>query len=142
MISGGAGGGEFNTLADLGITLEVDGTLEVDDEAVDDAVDNQLGALADFFTGTADNDGLAVRLDNTLAEMVDDGGTLDDATEGLETSIDTLQSQYTRTEERINSTLARYRTQFQKLDSMIAEMNSTSSYLTQQFDALNAQLGQ
>ncbi|MBF1800824.1 flagellar filament capping protein FliD [Alloalcanivorax profundimaris] len=142
VISGGAGGGEFNTLADLGITLKVDGTLEVDEEAVDDAVDNQLGALADFFTGTVDRDGLAVRLDDALSEMVDDGGTLDDATEGLETSIDTLQNQYTRTEERINSTLARYRTQFQQLDSMIAEMNSTSSYLTQQFDALNAQLGQ
>ncbi|MBL7251701.1 flagellar filament capping protein FliD [Alloalcanivorax marinus] len=142
VVSGGGAGGAFNTLADIGITLKVDGTLEVDEEAVDDAVDNQLGALADFFTGRAGKDGLAVRLDDALADMVDDGGTLDDATEGLETSIETLQTQYLRTEDRINSTLARYRTQFQKLDSMIAEMNSTSSYLTQQFDALNAQLGQ
>ena len=28
-----------------------------------------------------------------------------------------------------------------KLDSMIAQMNSMSTYLTQQFDALDAQLG-
>ena len=32
-------------------------------------------------------------------------------------------------------------TQFGQLDSMIAQMNQTSSYLTQQFDALGAQLG-
>ena len=143
VVSGATSGdGEFSTLADIGITLKVDGTLEVDDEAVEDAVDNQLAGLARFFTGGADKNGLAVRLDETLAEMVDDGGTLDDATEGLETSIESLQRQYNRTEDRINSTLARYRTEFQKLDSMIAQMNSTSTYLTQQFDALNAQLGQ
>ena len=34
-----------------------------------------------------------------------------------------------------------HRTQFGQLDAMIAQMNSMSSYLTQQFDALDAQLG-
>jgi len=29
-----------------------------------------------------------------------------------------------------------YKQQFTQLDTMIAQMNSTSSYLTQQFDAL------
>ena len=56
--------------------------------------------------------------------------------------LDHLTSTNLRTEERIESTIARYREQFSKLDSMIAEMNSTSSYLTQQFDSLNAQLSQ
>ena len=41
----------------------------------------------------------------------------------------------------IERTMSRYRSQFGQLDSMIAQMNSMSSYLTQQFDALDAQLG-
>ena len=44
-------------------------------------------------------------------------------------------------EKSIEGTIARYRTQFSQLDAMIAQMNSMSSYLTQQFDALDAQLG-
>ncbi|GAA5110566.1 flagellar filament capping protein FliD [Alloalcanivorax gelatiniphagus] len=134
-------GGDLNTLTDMGITLTVDGTLEIDDEELDAAVENNLSAVSAFFVGSGDEDGMAVRLEETLAGIVDDGGTLEDATKGLETSIENLQAHYSRTEERINATLARYRKQFQQLDSMIAQMNSTSSYLTQQFDALNAQLG-
>jgi flagellar hook-associated protein 2 len=44
-------------------------------------------------------------------------------------------------EQSIDQTISRYRTQFGQLDSMIAQMNQTSNYLTQQFDALDAQLG-
>lgn len=137
--------GEMRTLSDLGITLTVDGTLEIDDEELDDALENHLSAVSAFFAGgpeAAEGEGLAAGLEAALARIVDDGGTLEDATEGLESSIENLQEHYSRTEERINSTLDRYRKQFQQLDSMIAQMNSTSSYLTQQFDALNAQLGQ
>lgn len=141
LVGGSLADGELRTLADLGINLAVDGTLEVDDEALDDAVENRLGAVTRLFAGGGDNDGLATLLERTLAEIVDDGGTLEDATEGLETSIGNLQEHYTRTEARIEATLTRYRRQFQQLDSMIAQMNATSSYLTQQFDALNAQLG-
>jgi flagellar hook-associated protein 2 len=40
----------------------------------------------------------------------------------------------------IERTIDRYRVQFGRLDSMIAQMNQTSAYLTQQFDML-AELG-
>ncbi|BBI53445.1 hypothetical protein HORIV_58660 [Vreelandella olivaria] len=44
-------------------------------------------------------------------------------------------------EKSIDATMARYRSQFSQLDGMIAQMNSMSSYLTQQFDAMDSQLG-
>ncbi|MFD1690756.1 hypothetical protein ACFSHR_01915 [Azotobacter chroococcum] len=44
-------------------------------------------------------------------------------------------------ESSIAVTIERYRVQFSTLDSLIAQMNSTSTYLTQQFDALSAMLG-
>lgn len=136
-------GGDFNTLSDVGISLQLDGTLEIDEEALDKVVANQPDSMAEFFSGgTDESGGFASRIDTALGGMVDDGGTLDKATEGLETRIDGLADRYDRTEAQIDETIARYRTQFSQLDGMIASMNSTSSYLTQQFDALSAQLGQ
>jgi flagellar hook-associated protein 2 len=55
--------------------------------------------------------------------------------------VESLVERYTRTEKTIEQTISRYRTQFGQLDSMIAQMNQTSSYLTQQFNALDAQFG-
>ena len=133
----------FSTLGELGISLELNGTLEMDEEALGDAVANRLGDLAGFFAGAAgDTEGFASRIDTALGSLLEEGGTLENATEGLENSIEGLEERYTRTEARIGETIARYRTQFAQLDSLIAQMNSTSSYLTTQFEALSAQLDQ
>jgi len=142
VMGGVVSGGEFGALGDIGVDLTIDGTLEVDQEKLDAVVADNLGGLSDFFSGAEESEGLAGRLDATLGKMLGDSGTLQNATSGLEDRIEGLGERYLRTEERIESTIARYREQFSKLDSMIAEMNSTSSYLTQQFDALNAQLSQ
>jgi len=37
----------------------------------------------------------------------------------------------------IDDTVARYKAQFTQLDTMMSKLNSTSSYLTQQFSAMN-----
>lgn len=132
-------GGAFSTLSDLGISLQLDGTLEIDDETLDEVVAEQSAALTDFFAG---DEGFAGRLDGALESMLEEDGRLERAVEGLESRIEGLGEQYERTEARIGDTIARYRSQFAELDGLIAQMNSTSSYLTQQFEALNAQLGQ
>ncbi len=63
------------------------------------------------------------------------------AISGAENRVKSLDERFERMEVTIERTMSRYRSQFGQLDSMIAQMNSMSSYLTQQFDALNAQLG-
>ena len=73
--------------------------------------------------------------------MLSSDGALTKGTEGLKERNKGLDERYTRMESSINATIERYRKQFAQLDSLIANMNSTSSYITQQFDALNAQLG-
>ncbi|MCK2185111.1 flagellar filament capping protein FliD [Halomonas getboli] len=139
-LSGGTPGGGM--LSDIGISLELDGTLSLDDEALDDVILNDRQALSGFFAGTGDSDGMSDVLDGTLGGLLDDGGTLDNATSGLESNIERLDERYASMEDGIANTVSRYRSQFSQLDSMIANMNQTSTYLTQQFDSLNAQLGQ
>jgi len=133
----------FSSLADLGMTLELDGTLTLDDEKVADLVANRLGELTDLFAGVSqDSDGFADWVTSALETMTEEGGLIGSATSGLETSIEAMRVRYERMEQQIASTIDRYRTQFSQLDGLIAQMNSTSSYLTQQFDAMAAQLKQ
>ncbi|WP_226663010.1 flagellar filament capping protein FliD [Microbulbifer aggregans] len=143
LIGGSLESDAFSSLADLGMTLEVDGTLTLDEEKVEDLVANNLSDLTTFFAGASEeSDGFADRIEDALGGMTEEGGLLENATSGLEASIESLDRRYESVESQIASTVARYRTQFSQLDSLIAQMNSTSSYLTQQFDALAAQLEQ
>lgn len=144
LIGGSLDSDAFSSLADLGMTLEVDGTLTLDEEKVEDLVANNLSDLSKLFAGDGGDseDGFADRIESALSAMTEEGGLLENATSGLEASVESLDRRYESVESQIESTVARYRTQFSQLDSLIAQMNSTSSYLTQQFDALAAQLKQ
>jgi flagellar hook-associated protein 2 len=141
VLTGGVAGGELSTLNQLGITLQRDGTLEMDDGKISDLVANNPQALSDFFVGGEAGNGLAAQLDSTVERMLGDNGVVKLAISGAENRVKSLDERFERMEVTIERTISRYRTQFGQLDAMIAQMNSMSSYLTQQFDALDAQLG-
>lgn len=136
-----AGGGTFKLLSDIGISLQLDGSLELDKEKLSGIVKAQSPALSDFLAGAGTADGFTDRLDATLEQVLKDDGILDTATEGLEASVERVNDRYASMEVSIESTISRYRKQFAQLDSIVATMNSTSGYLAQQFDMMNAQLG-
>ena len=134
--------GTFSMLSDLGIERQLDGTLKVDDDKLSDAITSDSDAVSQFFSGADGKNGLVANIDETMGSILDDGGLLQAATDGIDTTLSRLDDRYTRMQESIDATVERYRTQFASLDSLVAQMNSTSSYLTQQFDALSAQTNQ
>lgn len=140
VLSGGMEG-EFSMLSDIGISLQRDGTLSIDEGALDNAIANDQAALSVFFAGDAAESGMAGQLNQTLEQLLSTNGAVNGAVTGAENRVESLVERYTRTEQSIEQTISRYRTQFGQLDGMIAQMNQTSDYLTQQFDALDAQLG-
>ncbi|UXZ53589.1 flagellar filament capping protein FliD [Halomonas sp. 7T] len=141
VLTGGAEGGELSTLNQLGITLQRDGKLKVDDDKLNDLVANNPQALKDFFAGDTKANGLAGKLTTSIEQMLGNNGVVKLAISGAENRVKSLDDRFERMEKSIEGTIARYRKQFSQLDGMIAQMNSMSSYLTQQFDALDAQLG-
>ncbi|GED47104.1 flagellar hook-associated protein 2 [Vreelandella aquamarina] len=141
VLTGGIEGGELSTLSQLGITLQRDGKLEVDDAKLSDLVANNPQALSDFFAGDTTANGMAGKLNTTVEQMLGNNGVVKLAISGAENRVKSLDERFERMEVTIERTISRYRTQFGQLDAMIAQMNSMSSYLTQQFDALDAQLG-
>ncbi|GAB3338615.1 MULTISPECIES: flagellar filament capping protein FliD [Chromohalobacter] len=126
----------LQTLEDVGISMNVDGELEIDDEQLDEALSTQPGAVQTLFSGTDESAGIAGRVEEELDTMLGENGMVAGAVTGAENQKDRLEERYSSMEDSIATTVDRYRTQFQELDSMVSEMNQTSSYLTQQLSAM------
>ncbi|XKE45420.1 flagellar filament capping protein FliD [Halomonas organivorans] len=135
-------GGTYEHLYEVGIDIQLDGTLSIDDEKLDEVLATDAAGLSEFFTENTYGGGLAGKLDATLDGMLKTDGLMDVATEGAQAGIDRQQERYDRAERTIEATIERYRQQFGQMDSMVAQMNQTSSYLAQQLSGLSAMLGQ
>ncbi|QFU00145.1 Flagellar hook-associated protein 2 [Halomonas sp. THAF5a] len=134
-------GGEVSLMSQLGVSLNEKGRLELDEDKLDEIVAANPEQLADFFAGADEAGGLAGRMDATLGRFLGEDGLIASAIEGSESQVESLDRRYVRMEQSVDRTVERYRAQFGQLDAMIANMNQTSSYLSQQFASLDAQLG-
>lgn len=132
-------GSEFSMLNDVGISMEVDGTLSLDSDKLDDVLSNDQQALSDFFTGVDGKEGFAAQAETTVGQMLSDNGAVENAITGAENRIESLNQRHERMEQSVDRTVSRYRSQFSELDSMVAQMNQTSSYLSQQLSGLGGQ---
>ncbi|CAM5788980.1 flagellar filament capping protein FliD [Castellaniella caeni] len=70
-------------------------------------------------------------------QLLQTGGAFSSATEGTKNLLSDLQAQYQQQSDNISSEMDNYRQEFTALDSMMAQMNSLSSYLTQQLAGLS-----
>jgi flagellar hook-associated protein 2 len=130
-IIGGKGNGA--TLSSIGISLQVDGTLKLDNDKLATALGDggrQVGAL---FGG---DNGFSAQLGAQLTSWVGDHGVLAGRTDSISQQLKDLGDQQSALDARMDSLTARYQAQFTALDTLMSKLNSTSSYLTQQFDAL------
>ena len=127
-----------STLADIGVTFQKDGTLAVDNTKLTAALNNpslDMGRLLGY-SGTVK--GYAAQMDFSLGQILSPVGTLANRTNGINTSI----TQIGKKEDALNVRLAtiqkNYTAKFNALDTMLASMNQTSTYLTQQFASLTS----
>lgn len=82
--------------------------------------------------------GYASQLDSIIKNLLSDDGILAARTDGINSSIKRLDTQAESISVRLTTIEARYRAQFTKLDTLLSSMSSTSTFLTQQISAINA----
>ncbi|WP_420465502.1 flagellar filament capping protein FliD [Panacagrimonas sp.] len=129
IIGGTVGTGDFATLAQLGITTATDGTLTVDSTRLSNALISNGEAVGELFSGPT---GLAARLSGVLDGYLGTDGRLEAQTERLQARLDGIDDQTEALDRRMAAVEARYRRQFTALDALVGQMQTTSSYLTQQ----------
>lgn len=83
------------------------------------------------------NRGIVYQLNETINALLDESGTIEGRTDGINSSIKDIAKQRTALSLRLAQTEKRYREQFNALDSLIASMQQTSTYLTQQLESLS-----
>lgn len=136
--------GSAGILAELGITQDPlkgadgsTGNLKVDNAKLTKMLTDNPDAMQQYFVGDGKTTGLATMMDKTLTSMLDtrsgNTGVIQNAKDGINSTIKSLEKRYVAMEATIEATMARYKAQFTNLDKMMSSLNSTSAYLTQQF---------
>ena len=124
---------QVTDLKAVGISINKDGTLKLDDAAFDAAMAADASPATRLFVGP---DSLATGLKASLDRLLDDDGLLDGRSEGLDRRTKSLTGQRTELDRRMTQVEARYRAQFVALDGLIAKLQSTGNFLTQQLGRL------
>ena len=136
-ITDNLGTGDISRLSQLGIAIDERGRLTVDEDKLDDAIANNPEELSSFFAGDTEEGGFAGRLNATLEAITEEDGIIQSSVDSAELRVDSLEERKLRMESSIERSVERYRKQFGQLDGLIAQMNSMSSYLSQQFSMLS-----
>jgi len=127
--------GTIRTLSQLGITTDpLTGKLLIDDQKLGAALDQHPEEVAKLFT--AEN-GVASQVESAYQRLAGDNGMVQVAQDAQTSAIKDLDDQSDAVQTRIDATMEMYRQQFINLDSMMAQMNSLSSYLTTQLSMLS-----
>jgi flagellar hook-associated protein 2 len=129
----------FTTLADVGIAMKADGTLETKSSRLDAAVGNltELRKVLSADTGTDASSGFMVRYRNLASTVLGVDGSVTTANSSLNTRIQALDKRQDEMQRRLDATEARLRAQYQALDKQIGNLNGLNSYVTAQLAALN-----
>lgn len=134
----GDSGQDIRRLSDLGLSVDKDGKLSLNEATLSSALADKREAVEAFFASTdTDSEGFAVQLDTMLDGYLKSGtGLLAAKEKGLKSSVDLIGDQVERIELRISKREEVLRKQFESLESLMAQFTSTSSSLDQQLQSL------
>ncbi|MEG1209827.1 MAG: flagellar filament capping protein FliD [Leclercia sp.] len=139
MLSSSVGGSTIKTLSQVGITTDPDsGKLEVNADKLSAAMKTSASGIKDLLIGDGKTTGITTTIGKSTTSWLSSTGIIQAAKDGVSKTLNNLTSQYNAASARIDTLVARYKEQFTQLDVMMNSLNSTSSYLTQQFESTSS----
>jgi flagellar hook-associated protein 2 len=134
-LSGAVGGlsGNYQSLASIGITTNKDGSLALNSDKLGKALSADYDGVAKLFGSES---GVAARLSTSLTARLADTADINLRTKALNAKSLSLQKDQTALETRMAIVTARYNQQFNSLDSLLSNMQQTSSFLNTQLSQI------
>jgi flagellar hook-associated protein 2 len=120
----------LDMLGEIGISAQLGGKLTVNTTQLNAAFDSNFDAVGQLFA--TDKIGIAVKIGGLLDQYLGNDGLFDSRTDSVTASIKDIGDQRTVLADRLAQLQARYTKQFNALDGLLAKLQSTSNYLTQQ----------
>lgn len=123
----------FGTLSEVGVEVQLDGKLSVEDTKLSNVLETDFSKFGQLF---AVDSGFGTRLFELTDGFLDTDGIIETRTQGLNTQIEGIADERESLNERLASLETRLLRQFNALDSLLAQLNSTSNFLAQQLSNL------
>lgn len=123
----------MRVLADLGITTQQDGKLKIDDKKLDASLAQNFDKVGQFIAG---DNGLMSRLDGKIGAYTGKTGIIGERQKSLESTRTDIKKQTERLNARSIQIEARLLKQFNAMDALVGQLNSTSSSLMQSLASL------
>ena len=127
-------GGAYTRLSDLGVSFQKDGKLLLDSTKLGKAM------VANVAGVTALTSAIGQSIDSAATGLIGASGPISTKTDSINQSIKAIGSRRTKIQSHLDDVQARYTKQFSALDTLISNMNSTSTYLTQQLTNISNML--
>lgn len=121
--------GGVNSLASLGLTTNREGLLEVNEALLASQTNNNFEDVKTLFT--SDN-GMGKQLTNVLGDYTGGTGSIQAKIDGYKTTLSRIEDDKANFEEKMTALETRLYRQYNAMDLQVAQLNSTSSYLTAQ----------
>jgi flagellar hook-associated protein 2 len=125
--------GSNSSLASLGIRTDAAGQLVIDESKLSAALAADIDGVAALFGADT---GIAARAFARLESALASEGSLSSRTEALNGQARAIGLEREAIDRRMATVEARYQAQFSALDRLLAQLQSTSSFLTQQLSVL------
>ncbi len=125
---------QFTYLAEIGVSFDKFGKLSLDSTKLGTGMDTDFAGVAELFAN--DDQGYAFRLDALATSLLEPEGLLDSRKGGIQSRIDSFDSQIEREEYRLTLVEERLRRQFTALDSLLSGLANTSNFLATQLATL------
>ncbi|HDG1668487.1 flagellar filament capping protein FliD [Kluyvera ascorbata] len=139
MLSNSLSTSSYKTLAQIGITTDPsDGKLELDNDKLTAALKKDSSGVGALLVGDGKKTGITTTIGTNLTSWLSTTGIIKAATDGVSKTLNKLTKDYNAASDRIDAQVARYKDQFTQLDVLMSSLNSTSSYLTQQFESTSS----
>ena len=124
----------YTSLASIGITTNSDGTLELDGGKLDTALADDYAGVTTLFSN--DPNGVAFKVDIILENYLQTSGTIDGRTDSINDKLKDITEERTALDYRSAKLEARLFKQFNAMDLLVAQLNSTGQWLTSALDNL------
>jgi flagellar hook-associated protein 2 len=121
--------GTFKSLAALGVTSDSTGQLSLSEGKLAALLAQDRNAVNQLFSGT---EGIATRLDSALTAALGGRGSIAARDVALNNTQKAIDREKRQLNDRLQIVQSRYMAQFTALDSLMSQMKSTASFLTQQ----------
>ena len=119
----------FSLLSDVGIEVQLDGKLQVNEEKMNAVLAEDFVKFGQLFSAT---DGFATRVYTLTDGFLESDGIIESRTQGLNATIEDIGDNREALNERLASLETRLLRQFNALDSLLAQLSTTSNFLNQQ----------